>query len=111
MRGFGLILPWRIDGIRRNWKELYRRYIEPYPCPATKPIEDELFMPFTICNYHSDVGAGTVEGRAAIKKDQTKCPDYPKPNFFLDGYCYHYRPGTGHCDLLKKEKDGDENKS
>jgi hypothetical protein len=109
MRGFGLIIPWRIDAICRNWRELHARYIEPYPCPATKPIRDGPFMTLTICPHHSEYNS--KESRDKIKEDQKKCPDYPKPSFFLDGYCYHYRPPTGHCDLLKGRENDDKNES
>jgi hypothetical protein len=109
VRGFGLIIPWRIDAIRRNWIELYARYIEPYSCPATKPIKEVPFMTLKICPHHSEYNS--KESRNKVKTEQKKCPDYPKPSFFLDGYCYHYRPPTGHCDFLKKEKDGGKNKS
>jgi hypothetical protein len=48
------------------------------------------------CPYHVD--GADIKEKKKIKKAQTKCGDYPHPNYFLDGYCYHYRPPTGHCD-------------
>ena len=105
MRGFGVIIDWRLDGINRNFQQIYERYIKPYK----KTAKGAFPMSLTVCFCHID--DYTKESRDKIKKDQEKCPDYPKPNFFLDGYCYHYRPGTGHCDLLKSEKDGNEDKS
>ena len=81
--GFGLIIDWRLDGISRNFAEIYNRYIGPYPCPATKPLEEVPFMMLTICEHHMD--DDTREGKDKIRNWQKKCPNYPKPNFFLDG--------------------------
>lgn len=60
-------------------------------------------MSLTICPHH--IEGANLEEKKTIKEAQKECEKYPKPNYFLDGYCYHYRPGTGRCDLLFKRED------
>jgi hypothetical protein len=90
-----------LERIREGVKDLWE-YVESLP--------RSFGVSLTICPYHID--DYTPGSRDTIKKGQKKCEKYPEPNYFLDGYCYHYRPPTGHCDFMKKEEDdGDDNES
>jgi hypothetical protein len=59
-------------------------------------------MSFKLCKYFS--GDDSIEAKKQLREDQKKCGDYPKPSYFLDGFCYHYRPPTGHCDFFEKKE-------
>jgi hypothetical protein len=96
---YGLTFKWRLTRIESDLAELYEKHGEDL---AVKLVTA---TPFKICPYH--VNGGNLEDKKEIKEKQKECGDYPEPNFFEDGACYHYRPATGHCDRHTWEKKED----
>jgi hypothetical protein len=89
---------WRIWRINCELAYLYEKHGE----ENCIELDNTHLMTLKICPYH--VNGGNDEDKKEIKDNQKKCVDYPEPNFFLDGCCYHYRPPTGHCDIHNWEK-------